>query len=172
MRSKNDLEPKGLKVENLWETPTFQAPRRGTWASTYIDVTLTKGLVTPLLDWRVSEEFNGSDHNMVLFSLDVESYIDDPGYSWHRADWTHFTKTISDHQFSLPENITKKEIDRMVQTLYAVINNAVELTVPKKGKMKKCLPYGRFSWYSEELQTKSTEVRSALAKLKKTPLPI
>ena len=53
----------GLRVENQGNTPTFCANRRGGIVTSFIDYTLTKFIEGPVDNWRVDEDFNGSDHN-------------------------------------------------------------------------------------------------------------
>ena len=56
-----------LMVENKGNTSTFHAFRRGANIDSYIDVTLSKGLV-PLSNWRVHESYNGSDHSTITWT--------------------------------------------------------------------------------------------------------
>ena len=55
----------GLNVENVGTVPTFQTSAR----SSSIDVTLTGDLSTAISGWKVETQFNGSDHNTVMFDL-------------------------------------------------------------------------------------------------------
>lgn len=80
----------GLKVENCSETPTFRANRGTVWAESHIDVTLTKGLVTPVLDWCVDDSYNGSDHSTITFSLETTPLSSPPKPSWKRMKWDVF----------------------------------------------------------------------------------
>ena len=57
----------GLAVENIGNTPTFQATRQSCEIATHIDVTLSKGLGSLIKNWEVNTNFNGSDHNTIEF---------------------------------------------------------------------------------------------------------
>ena len=83
--------------------------------SSFIDVTLTRE-VDFLWDWCVSQEFNGSDHNSILFRVP-----DAPaGYKevrpWKKADWPKFAAAM-DKPFKPPEMMSKKKLDRLTQKL-------------------------------------------------------
>ena len=56
-----------LSVENLGLKPTFEAMRAGGMVRSIIDVTLSRGLRNLVQNWHVDSDFNGSDHNTILF---------------------------------------------------------------------------------------------------------
>ena len=58
----------GLKVENIGMIPTFENAR----SASCIDATLTMGNIG-VREWRVSQDFNGSDHRMITFCIDTNT---------------------------------------------------------------------------------------------------
>ena len=57
-----------LDIDNQGHTPTFQA--RG--AATILDITLTARLSVSVINWTVSQNYNGSDHNTITFQVEQD----------------------------------------------------------------------------------------------------
>ena len=58
-----------LSVINTPGATTFEIVRGNTTASSCIDVTLISGDEEIIKNWRVSREYNASDHNTINFGL-------------------------------------------------------------------------------------------------------
>lgn len=115
-----------LWVANCGTTPTFQTLS----AETFIDVTLTKDII--LNNWRVSTEYNASDHNTILFSINQVLAIPSKDIRpWKQADWTKFSASLKAPGFQIPTIISCKKLDKMVSYLYHRIDEALDLACPK-----------------------------------------
>ena len=121
----------GLHVENRGDSPTYHAFRHGENIDTYIDVTLSKGLV-PLLNWRVRDmAFNGSDHHTISWTLPLEINLRAKVRPWKMAKWKILTKRIDDHDFHTPEQLSTRKVDKLLKRWYDVINTALNKACPK-----------------------------------------
>ena len=76
----------GIMIHNIGETPTFANKR----CSPCIDVTLSWDLRTPLSDWEVNQDYNGSDHNTITYNLNLAVPKPDPVWNWKKAEWEKF----------------------------------------------------------------------------------
>ena len=54
-----------LEIENRGDVPTFATLRRGTLATSFIDITLSREV--NVVNWYVDETFNNSDHNTLSY---------------------------------------------------------------------------------------------------------
>ena len=106
-----------------------------------IDVTLTKGLENPLVNWSVDRNFNASDHDTIL-SHTVSSPNPDSFFrNFKKADWESLSTYLSECNYYTPEMISRKNIDQMVQCLEKRLNTALDKACPlvkrrfKKGKI-------------------------------------
>ena len=136
-----------LFIENKGNTPTFHAFRRGSSIDTYIDVTLTKGMV-PLHNWRVHDmEYNGSDHHTISWTLPLELPTRPMIRPWIKAKWDVFSAKIAEYDFQLPESLDQYKTDRLLNRWYKVVNEALDLACPKR----KAKPSPtELDWYGEE----------------------
>ena len=115
-----------LWVENCGNTPTFQT----LIAESFIDVTLTKDL--RINNWRVSTEYNASDHNTILFSIDQVLAVPSRDIRpWKQADWGKFNSSLKAPGFQIPQIISCKKLDKMVSYLYNRIDEALDIACPK-----------------------------------------
>ena len=57
-----------LSIENRGDIATFH----GRGCNTFIDATFTSKLSVSIKDWKVCTDYNGSDHNTILFNTDIE----------------------------------------------------------------------------------------------------
>ena len=119
-----------LQVENFGLAPTFEVRRGDNHIQTHIDVTLTRDLTCCVQNWHVSRDYNGSDHNTILFQLadpDQEQVKIRP---WNTADWKSFTESLRLADYKVPDNISMKKLDRLVQRMYAVLDQALDIACP------------------------------------------
>ena len=137
----------GLQVENRGNSPTFHAYRRGRNIDTYIDVTLTKGLI-PLENWRVHDDnFNGSDHHTITWQLPIAMPSKPLIRPWSKAKWDVFTKQIDDYEFHIPESLNTRKVDKLLKRWYAVIGEALDKACPKREA--KLTPI-ELDWYGKD----------------------
>ena len=121
-----------LHVENRGDAPTYHAFRGGENIESNIDVTLTKFMI-PLSNWRVNaNEFNGSDHHTISWSLPLELKDRPLIRPWSTAKWDVFTKQVSEYDFHMPENLTSRKLDGLLKRWYSVINAALDKACPKR----------------------------------------
>ena len=142
-----------LQIENNSHTPTFES--RG--AKTCIDVTFTKRLSVTCKDWRVNQDFNGSDHNTIEFYMDRETMEIPERPLWHKADWDLFKKESNKQiNMTVPEVITEKQLDEVVENLYKGIQKCIDIAVPKaKPKIIDC----NNPWWNDNLERMRKQVR-------------
>ena len=136
-----------LHVENRGNNPTYHAFRRGGNIDTYIDVTLSKGMV-PLNNWRVhSTAFNGSDHHTISWQLPLDPPKRPKVRPWSQAKWGVFTKKVSEYQFDIPDHMNTRKIDKLLQRWYKVINTALDEACPlRKAKLAPI----ELDWYGRD----------------------
>ena len=110
----------GLHVENVGKVPTFQTSLR----RSHIDVTLTRNLLVAISRWRVDTAYNGSVHNSVLFEVELGFELVPSSRPWHKANWTTFSRLLSQTDFHVPTSMTTKKLDRLVRALTSEIDCA------------------------------------------------
>ena len=83
----------GLRVENIGTMPTFETIRGNKLIGTCIDVTLSRGLDEEIIDWRVDNSYNGSDHKTILFKIKLETEDKKEERNWNAGpvSYTHLT---------------------------------------------------------------------------------
>ena len=136
-----------LHVENRGDTPTYHAFRRGQNIDTFIDVTLSKGLV-PLQNWRVHElSFNGSDHHTITWQVPLSLGVRPLIRPWLKADWKVFTEHIRDYDFHIPETLTTRKIDKLLCRWYKVIGEGLDKACPLR--QAKLSP-AELDWYGRD----------------------
>ena len=120
----------GLTVENMGDTPTFEVKRGEKLIQTHVDVTLSRNIHFELSHWRVDRAYNASDHNTIRF--EVESSVGAPRKvrPWGTADWKLFNETLRRSSFSVPEQMSMKKLDKLVERFYAEIMAALDQACP------------------------------------------
>jgi len=122
----------GLKIENNGQTPTYESRNTGTC----IDITLTKGLSVSVNNWRVDQNYNGSDHNTILFSTKTQFEKVEPTWLYNKADWEGFASAMELKTLIFPDNITCKDLETVLNQFYKFIKQAMSKFIPKsKGKV-------------------------------------
>ena len=154
-----------LDIANCSHVPTFES--RG--AKTCIDITLSSRLAVSLQDWHVDQSYNGSDHNSIYFTSCVDTISTNPSWIWNQANWPAFSDHVDRHlRTHIPSNITQKTLDHAVNDMYAVINTALAIAVPKsKGRIIDT----NNPWWSPTLQTKRKHVLKLYKKSRNHPTP-
>ena len=139
----------GLSIENTGTAPTYYIERDGNQFSSIIDVTLSRGLGDQMWNWRVKDEYNGSDHRTIAYSLREAECATEERRLWDNIDWREFQEEIGKYDLYHPAKVNEKKLDKMVDSLYKVINKALDKVSPKR----KVKTVNRdFFWYTEELK--------------------
>ena len=116
-----------LHIENTGNTPTFQARN----CETFIDVTLTSNLAVSVADWRVCQDYNGSDHNTILFHTHTDLDRTEPQWRWDKADWDLFQAEVKKADLNIPHIIFQEDCDTIVTEYYKIIYKAMKKAIPK-----------------------------------------
>ena len=116
-----------LFVENVGTEPTFAAMRGERKIESIIDVTISRGLSNMIQDWRVSQEFNGSDHNTIEFTLKEKAREMEEIRLWDNANWLTFKMEMGKKRLFIPAQINNKKLDKMVDCLYKAINSSLDI---------------------------------------------
>ena len=143
-----------LDIANIAHVPTFQTVR----AQSVIDITLTKDIY--IHDWHVDTEYNASDHNTIVFSIEVEPVQPRETRCWDKAKWLSFTSDLNVN-FSPPERMTRKKLDKEVEKMYRDINSALDRACPKIDRIPKI---NESLWFSESLRILHHRVRKQYKK--------
>ena len=120
----------GLDVENVGNAPTFETQRGACLVQTHIDVTLTRDLHFQIGDWRVDRSYNGSDHNTIRFSIVTENGPASYTRPWKKADWGNFTKDLRTADYKIPQEMSMKKLDRLLDRMYKILNSALDSACP------------------------------------------
>ena len=150
-----------LLVENRGITPTYHAFRGGEAINSCIDVTLSKNLI-PLSGWRVlEEEFNGSDHHTIMWSLPLELQDRPKIRPWAQANWDLFKSHVGNYEFHLPEDLTSRKVDALLKRWYKVVNEGLDKACPKREA--KLSPVEKHWYGTEQKHLKNRVKRKYLA---------
>ena len=96
---------------------------------------------------QVDRGFNASDHNTITFNIGLDDVTDKLIRPWHNAKWELFTDELLT-DWDLPERMTKKKLDKMVDYFYSRVNRALV----KACKMVKVTRSSRKrDWFSDKL---------------------
>ena len=150
-----------LSVENIGNTPTFRSSRY----SSCIDVTLSRNMAGTIDNWKVSEDFNASNHNTITYQISGKMITIPEHCNWDKSNWEVFKKELSKVEFFRPVRMTDCKLDRLVNKLYFVINKGLDLACPiVKGILRDPLN----EWFTEEMEAKRHRVASSYNKAKNT----
>ena len=120
----------GLRVENIGTTPTFEVRRGDKLIQTHIDVTLTRGLPSGVINWRVDRKYNASDHNTIYFEVENNKLEPTLIRPWSKTDWELFSKTLADEKYDIPKGMSMKKLDKLVTKTYKAIDAALDKACP------------------------------------------
>ena len=150
-----------LFVENVGISPTFETFRGDSWRSSLVDVTLTKGV--RVVDWLVDRSYNGSDHNSINFKIDVDPIPLKEVRPWSKAKWKAF-HDILDREYEIPDVVSIRKLDKMVEFLYSSINTALDIACPKHEVQPKIKSF----WFNDAARDLQTKVVKCYRKAKRT----
>ena len=151
----------GLSVENTGNTPTFETRRGACMIETFIDVTLSRDVPGLVSRWTVDRGYNASDHNTIRFSIESVPRKKTQIRPWSKADWPLFSKHLANANYRIPEGISMKKLDRLLQRLYDLIEEGLDKACPKvyiSGKIH------TGHWATEEHAQKKSEVAALYKK--------
>ena len=131
----------GMKVENSGRTPTFDTRRGNKEIKTFIDVTLTRDLTTDIHNWRVSTEYNASDHNNIHFEVVCHKPEPEVIRPWSKADWSALGKELGEADYRIPKDMSMKKLDKLVSRLYSLLEGCLLYTSPSpRDRQKSRMP--------------------------------
>ena len=142
-----------LETENRGEVPTFSTLRRGSLATSFIDITLSRDV--NVVDWFVDESFNNSDHNTLSYEILVQDEAPKLVRPWKRANWTRFRRIIEKHDFYIPTAMSTKKLDRLVKNLYKVLNTALNKACPMRPAR---VEESNLKWWNATLDRKAKQL--------------
>ena len=144
----------GLLLRNTGKEYTYDCQL----GKSVIDLTLSCNLGAGLLDWRVKRSLNFSDHNTITFSIAAEVIELLATRPWAKADWDQFERELDEQIWDIPDTLTEKKInilvDRLTQTLTDALNNACPLSPA-------CTVNKNNPWFTPQLKQLRKEVGAA-----------
>lgn len=170
------IEELDLQVLNTGATPTFDTIRGGKRYTSHVDITACSTDMLDLIDgWRIKEDLTSSDHNGILFNLNVQK---SQGFSIQRttrifntrkASWDQFheklTQTLQDTQLTLEHLETVQsieQIDTTVHTYNKAITDTCNQTIPKKKNTKTIT----MPWWSAKLAEMKRKVATCKRRIR------
>ena len=101
------IAEEGLEIHNQGNIPTFMNKR----CATFIDLTLSSNLRVDLVDWKVLEDYNGSDHNTICFTLNFKLEKQKPIWVWKKAEWEKFTAILETEKIRIPRLMNERRLE-------------------------------------------------------------
>ena len=80
------------------------------------------------------KELNHSDYNTIKFSLETEMETLPVHRPWSEADWLTFKAELEQKEIYIPNKITPKRLEKMLNQYYSLIEKALDKHVPNKMK--------------------------------------
>ena len=148
-----------LIIENIGREPTYESRGR----QTRIDITVSRDLKLGIKNWRVDRDYNGSDHNTILFEIEQDVVYLPKKWKWHKADWELFGQELSSFKSTLKGNIKDEDCEVELEHIYSCIGKAMKKAIPKS---KPTIVDRNNPWWSKLLK----EERHKMGKLYKTQL--
>ena len=156
------LAETGLEVGNVGKEPTYES--RGN--TKRIDITLTKGLRSDILDWEVNRGYNASDHNTIKFRIGRHRIILPKTRKWHKADWEKFSDSLLSCKTTLPNLIKDEDCEKELTNIYRCINSAMKKAIPKS---KAAIVDKNNPWWNPKLKNQRNIVSKLYQKQIKVP---
>ena len=152
----------GLEVENRGNIPTFATLKNNQLATSFIDVTLSKNL--EVANWYVDESFNNSDHNTLCYEVMVAPPPPKLVRPWSKANWIKFERILANQDFFIPEVMSNKKLDKMVQSLYKAINRALNKACPERPARSDA---DNLNWWNRTLDREAKTLNKQFKKAKR-----
>jgi ribonuclease HI len=162
------LEGNQFRLHNKPGVPTH-FPRSGQGEnSTVIDLSFSRGLVSDfVVGWLVDHD-STSDHSIIGIQLNVPAYRSvKPNHrnmvrAWSRANWDSFNNIIKSKNIDFSNIGSKLESQTAVQTLYEILNEGIETSVPLVEFRPKFAP-----WWTKNLDWLTTRLKRSRKRLRK-----
>lgn len=141
----------GLQVANQGSVSTYRRPGFG---ESIPDVTFTSERVSGAIrDWRVSEEFTGSDHQYILFEIGnrIDTIPTRRSVRWNakKLDRERLVAALHAAAATLPTSAaTREEVESLVDETMALIARACDAAMPRKNVNRKRRPA---YWWTEDI---------------------
>lgn len=128
-----------------------------------IDLTMvSENMLSACSNWKVSEVCTTSDHNLILFDVDMKGdinriFLKHNLYNIKRANWKDFTK-LTKEQFNddIKAELGSKDPDEAVRLFNKILASICSKTIPRKKRCNYAIP-----WWNEELAKLRKEASSA-----------
>ena len=154
----------GLSVENVGTIPTFETQRGAKKIETHIDATLTRGVPAGVRNWEVNREYNASDHNTISFQVTSECNEPELVRPWGKADWDTFEAKLALADYRVPDSMSMKKLDKLVDRLYKILEEALDEACP----LVKMIPKINKSHWATDKHDKMKKKVSELYRLART----
>ena len=112
--------------------------------------------------------YNASDHHSICFTLQFGFKYVPPTRHWARAYWSKFREIMSDQDIYIPDTITDKKLDKLLQKLYNSISYALDQSCPLTTGHRRD---PNQTWYTEWMQTLRDRVARHYSKQRRSPTP-
>ena len=124
-----------------------------------MDVTLTYNLKQDIINWRMLRNYNGTDHNTILFEINKASITIPEHRNYKKADCNKFRQELEHFEFVIvPSDTTESKLDKMLKRINIAINAALKKSCPLV-KASTIDPHN--AWWTNEL----TQLRREVSKL-------
>ncbi|KAH8294581.1 hypothetical protein KR054_011526, partial [Drosophila jambulina] len=152
-----------LSIANVGEEHTFVGPT----SSNVLDLTLVRGQVTMVSEWRVLERPSFSDHKYIQFQYEFEHFPKPAVFRNPRnTNWGKFKKTITTKLSASPGKVNSAEdIEKSLETLSKELLDAYHASCPISEPRKRTKP----PWWNRDLSFRRNKLREffKIAKLAK-----
>ena len=147
-----------MHICNIGNKATFQ-PSHGR-CSSIIDLTLAIGAKDDIRSWRVRDDYQFSDHNMIEFCIENISFKEKKVPT---IDWGLFKKSINLNEASYctwDYSTIECEAER--------IESAIKLALCKSTTYKICRPQ-HARWFTKELQIEKRRIKNLVSQCRTNP---
>jgi ribonuclease HI len=151
------IEKYHISVHNVGKTPTYDCKL----GKSIIDVTMSVNLRVKLENWRVSTAMNHSDHNTIKYDIKTEVIKLPETLNYKKGDWEKFRKDMEQFELYIPEEISERKLDKMVDKLTRKIQGTIDKVCPK---IKAKVVDKNNPWWTPELKQLRKEVKVSLKK--------
>ena len=101
-------------------------------------------------DRKVLDNYNGSDHKTIRFSVGAGQQGGGKYRNWAEADWRLFSEELARKEFFIPTLMTDKKWDILLGKIYNGINRALEKACPERDKKPNKF---KNAWFTDRLET-------------------
>lgn len=122
----------GMIISNEGSTPTF---RRTVCKGTIPDITMIKEKTAWRSEnWRVIEDFTGSDHQYILFNVKDQKEFTQrrnwPKWNFDKTNKKLFLSTIAERKNSILKS--KRDVETTITKALDLITHACDISMPRK----------------------------------------